>query len=1532
MRYLILGPSEARDEQGERVSLRGQRLRTLLAALALRADGGGAVPVQELIEEVWAGADSQPEDAPAALQALVARLRRALGREAVESLPGGYRLRANPEEVDLFRFQRLVHEGDRALARGEPQYAAEVLRTALGLWRGPALADLPDRTSVAARASALRAGAVRRRIAADLALGRASHVLPELRELVTEQPLDEPVRALLMRALHAVGRTAEALETYESVRRAIAERLGADPGPELRALHAGLLRGEPEFAEGARGPVGLSGWCARPGGSDGGEGAVPTRGASSHDIAPTEGELRLPEGSGSTPVEDVSDSGGAREAAGSPETTRRAETVGLPEGAGVTEAPWSGGSSSTPGTFQQARIRAESRIVGGPGGPSETGLGPDPTEGASPATEPHADPEPPPFASVRPVPEAYPDADGAAPGAQRPETLRPGRRERSRASRSSPVPRPEADPPSPSTIVPGTGVGGRPAVEARGTVVGAPQRSGTGGVDGGVGEAARRTGVRPRRTPGNVQERLTSFVGREDELASLSAELLGTRLVTLTGSGGSGKTRLAEQTATALAEHYPDGVWFVGLAPLDHASALPGAALSAVGRRETALLAQGTQGSQGAQGSQAAHGAAAAYGSPATSEASTADRIVSELPSVEGAMEPVAPDRSGVTPVDGTNAPGAGTGSATASPGPSATPAPPDPSGRTASGGRANHGAGRGSSDGGWPGPQTPGATPGPRGQAGHEALARLLEHCAHRRLLLILDNCEHVIDAAARFAETLLAHCPDVTVLATSREPLNIQGETVRPVEPLRPESAYRLFAERGAAARAGFRVENDPAAVGEICRRLDGLPLAIELAAARLRSLAPRQIADRLDDRFRLLTGGSRTVLPRQQTLRAVVDWSWDLLDEAERTVVRRLSVFSGGCVLAAAEAVCADEDLPEGAVLDLVGSLVDKSILVADQHRDAGAAGVRYRMLETIHEYARDRAAEHPAERSAAEERHTAQMLRFVSAAEPRVRSAEQLDWMWRLEADLDNIRAALHRTIRCGDHATAARFALAVGWFWWLRNYRDEGAQWIHRIMESFPARSEDRDAAQESDYRQLQLLSYFLLAEQYSQVLLGSEEHARGAQALLERYETPGPESARFPGILWPFMAFLLEGPASVVRRMETCVENCRQYGRDWDVAAVLLFRAHIHVTSPTGRPLVPSDMSELEAVSRASGDRWLLCQACGVRAELAFARGDFPTARAEYAEAMRHARELGVRTEIPMILVRIADIWYAEGEADRADRLAERALEDAESLGIADTMGFASYLRSLIALDRGELARARVLRDAAWGHACQGTPPHVMWVAMGVLDARITALESPAGDALERVGRTLRLTLRSDFPERFFGHVLVSTAAVVVDTCLTAEEALSARMLGDGATDPPACATGSGAAAAPSTSAPRAVAVPDSDVGVLVRKLLYLADRHLDCPPGHVPDTRLARRIRGSLPPPTAPPVPAARSTGTTDGPSGREPGGEGMWHAEPIGTEERERRLREVVGLLETLAASRAERRAARQPLGHGGPSTVPQ
>lgn len=390
--------------------------------------------------------------------------------------------------------------------------------------------------------------------------------------------------------------------------------------------------------------------------------------------------------------------------------------------------------------------------------------------------------------------------------------------------------------------------------------------------------------------PHNLPLLLTSFIGRERELRDVR-ELLGRcRLLTLTGTGGAGKTRLSLQVATDALEDYHDGVWVAELAPLADSALVVHAVASALGLRQ------------------------------------------------EG---------------------------------------------------------------------------PGPVEQ-------RLIEYLRDRRLLLLLDNCEHVIEACARLTEHLLRACPGVTVLATSREPLGIYGEQSYHVPALvqpdprpagLPEIAccdsVRLFVERSRLHRPAFDLtEQNAGAVAEICRRLDGIPLALELAAARMKTLTPPQIADRLDDRFRLLTTGSRTSLPRQQTLRALIDWSYSLLSEQERVLLARLGVFAGGWTLEAAEEVCAEGPIERWQALDLLASLVEKSLVT---YQEEGQVP-RYRLLETIRQYALDRLKEME-EETATRSRHAAFFLQFSESCVSEWRSGHQQEILARLDADYDNIRHAV-----------------------------------------------------------------------------------------------------------------------------------------------------------------------------------------------------------------------------------------------------------------------------------------------------------------------------------------------------------------------------------------------------------------------------------------------------------------------------------------------------------------------------------------
>ena len=335
--------------------------------------------------------------------------------------------------------------------------------------------------------------------------------------------------------------------------------------------------------------------------------------------------------------------------------------------------------------------------------------------------------------------------------------------------------------------------------------------------------------------------------------------------------------------------------------------------------------------------------------------------------------------------------------------------------------------------------------------------------------LLLMLDNCEHLIDEAARFAERILEAGRGVTVLATSREMLGVPGEYPYQVKSLSwPRSgdqpsraallrypAVRLFAERAELARRGFRITADNAeAVVEICDRLDGIPLAIELAAARLRMMKTAQIAERLDDRFKLLTGGSRTVLPRQQTLQAAIDWSYELLPDNERALFARLAVFMGGFTLDAAEIVCSDPPLSQEAILDLLSNLVDKSLVQVEDHN----SGLRYRMLETLRQYARARLSESEEVASTRQE-HAIYFRSLAEEAEQNLRSAEEEHWFSRLDAELDNLRQAMGWALESGEGVLAQATAGALYRYFMYRFRSTEGQEWA----EAAVAASEEPNA-------------------------------------------------------------------------------------------------------------------------------------------------------------------------------------------------------------------------------------------------------------------------------------------------------------------------------------------------------------------------------------------------------------------------------------------------------------------------------------
>ena len=345
-------------------------------------------------------------------------------------------------------------------------------------------------------------------------------------------------------------------------------------------------------------------------------------------------------------------------------------------------------------------------------------------------------------------------------------------------------------------------------------------------------------------------------------------------------------------------------------------------------------------------------------------------------------------------------------------------------------------------------------------------ALDTLVAHLKRKRVLLIFDNCEHVIDAVRNVAAAIVRSCPDVRILSTSREGLNVAGEQQYQLPPLSVPpidasgtahdvlefGAPLLFAERAFAANSRFNLTDENASdVAEICRHLDGIPLAIELAAARVKVLTPQQIAQKLDDRFRVLTGGDRTALPRHQTMRALIDWSYDLLSSEERGLFRKLSIFAGGFTLSTVSVVCGSED--ETSVLDRLSSLVDKSLI----QTEATSAGARYRLLESMRQYARERLSEHGEFADVAFAHATTFLALAVDLEGAFERTADRV-WLEQTEPEIDNWRAALDwALVRQNDSALGQRLALTLRWMW-LLFAPSEGLRWIHSATQTTDERT------------------------------------------------------------------------------------------------------------------------------------------------------------------------------------------------------------------------------------------------------------------------------------------------------------------------------------------------------------------------------------------------------------------------------------------------------------------------------------------
>ncbi|TDU90110.1 putative ATPase [Kribbella voronezhensis] len=944
MRIAVLGPLAMWAADGNPLDVRGLRLRGLLARLAL--DAGRPVGIDTLVDGLW-GSEAPSANA---LQSLVSRLRASLpvteSSISVQSGPAGYMLTIPPDSVDALQFEDLVLRGRRLLT-SDPAQAKALLTQAERLWRGDALTDLRDLPFAgieADRLAELRLGAAEDLAEAAVTSGHARDVIAELERLALAQPLRERLHELLMRALYADGRQAEALSAYERVRTTLADELGADPGTRLRELHVAVLRG---------------------------------------DVIDPAAVVAVP-----TPVQ---------------------------------SAPKS-----------------------------------------------------------------------------------------------------------------------------------------------------------------NLRTPLTSFVGRSGDVAELTRLLTnGTRLVTMVGPGGAGKTRLATETGRSLLERGSDGIWFVELAPLGDAADVAPAMLSAL-----------------------------------------------------GASEYVDSIKTSLTP---THLP------------------------------------------------------------ASRAATERLVEVIADRRVLLVLDNCEHLVQEVAGLVDSLLAVCPRLRVLTTSREPLSIPGEHLHQVGPLGlpPEDsetdAYpsiQLFVDRARAVRPDFAVtDENRKAIAEICRRLDGMPLAIELAAARLRALTPELIVERLADRFRLLTSGSRTALPRHQTLRAVVEWSWDLLDCDEQAVARRLARFSGGATLEAAEQVCSGPGIPPEAVLGVLASLVDKSLVEAV----AGERSVRYRMLETVKAYGAEQLAA-SGELDQVRKAHTQYFVDLVRQGSKELRTASQLQWIARFDADNENLLDALRTAVDLGDADTAVGLVSVLGEYWNMRGRPAEAVTWFEAALE-VPGPSDPL-------VRAYTLMMYAIgTLSSGGDVAVSFPKAIRGlARVRLLARRHPAVNEAgvgRFTNAIW---AAIRRDKAGCFRELDEARTHDDPWTRNMAVMMSAMFRENEGQVDQ-----MAADLTTALAGFRALGDRWGTSLALRGLASHQGTLGNYREAVDSLEEALRLTNELGTTEGLSQLLGQRAMYRLELGEEERAVQDLQQSRQLAEETGSRGGEGIALLGTAVIARRAGRLDEALELARAAYG-------------------------------------------------------------------------------------------------------------------------------------------------------------------------------------------------------------------------------------
>lgn len=535
-----------------------------------------------------------------------------------------------------------------------------------------------------------------------------------------------------------------------------------------------------------------------------------------------------------------------------------------------------------------------------------------------------------------------------------------------------------------------------------------------------------------------------------------------------------------------------------------------------------------------------------------------------------------------------------------------------------------------------------------------------LVDYLRARELLLVLDNCEHLVEACAHWADQLLHACPKLKIIASSREALGIDGETVyrvpslslpdRSSSDLMDYEATRLFVERATKAEPRFHVTaENAAAIIQICRRLDGIPLAIELAAARVKLFTPEQIAERLDDRFKLLTGGSRTAIPRQQTLRALIDWSYHSLDEIEQRALRRLAVFSGGWAIEGAEAV-----IGESEALDGLQGLVNKSLVNVDEQ--SGAA--RYRYLETIRQYAMEKLLESD-EAVESRDRHLDYVLKLAGEAQSKGFGTGRLPWLNRMEVEHDNLRAALEWSAS-NQVAEAIELALALDSFWTLRDYNSEAVAWCQTILsraESLPNLAATR--------------AQLYVALGWSAIFSGNHKLGRAAASAGLSLATPAADKGvivRLQSVLSLASMYLGDYPAAL-QAQQSGEALAREMGYTDELAMILILGGQIRFFASGDIAQAKGYLAEAESLRIDAGSKWATPTFIFGFARLAGMLGDIEKARAQFKESADAAQKMGNMRVVYSCQSELAHVLRRHGEIDEALGLYRQVLPGWKELG-----------------------------------------------------------------------------------------------------------------------------------------------------------------------------------------------------------------------------------------------------------------------